>query len=131
MRKRVVPFIHRCLEHLKQATIRAITPSRRSRLILIGGGVLARAGAGAAATTPGFRGAALPANSAALKDLLATIEKHLEFGIANDAALARGRALHDFDVFALELEKLRGHLPNRLSRLAGLGAASDWPFELA
>ena len=55
--------------------------------------------------TPGSL-AALPADSADLEDLLATIEQHVELGIADNAALARSRALHNFDVLALELEKL-------------------------
>src|SRR6266581_9702629 len=45
--------------------------------------------------------------------------------------LAHGRALHDFDVLALELEKLHGHFHDHLPRFASFGAAADWHLELA
>jgi len=44
---------------------------------------------------------------------------------------ACGRALHDIDVLALELETLRGHFRDRLPRFAGFGAGADWHLELA
>lgn len=127
MRKCVIPFIHRSLVHLEQATVSTTTTPRR-RSGRSGGGGRRRRGLGA--TTLGGL-AALPANPAALEDLLATIEQHVELSIADDAALARGRALHDFDVLALELEKLGGHLRDRLPRFTRLGAAADWHLELA
>src|SRR5712691_6324883 len=122
MRKYVVSLIHRSLVHLEQAAIRATTPRRRS----------GRSGGGGRAldAAPGSL-TALPADPATLEDLLATIEQHVELGIADDAALARGRALHDFDVLAFEIEKLGGHFRDRLPRFAGLGAAADWHLELA
>jgi len=45
----------------------------------------------------------------------------------HDAALARGRALHNF-----ELEKLGGHVRDRLPRFAGFGAhaAADWHLQV-
>src|SRR5260221_6937197 len=124
MRKYVVSFIHRSLVHLEQAAIRATTPRRRSGRS--GGGGRRRA----LDAAPGSL-TALPADPAALEDLLATIEQHVELGIADDAALARGRALHDFDVLAFEVEKLGGHFRDRLPGFAGLGAAADWHLELA
>src|SRR5712691_3454779 len=123
MRKCVVSLIRGSLVHLEQAAIRATTPRRRS----------GRSGGGrrrAPDAAPGSL-AALPADPAALEDLLATIEQHVELGIADDAALARGRALHDFDVLAFEIEKLGGHFRDRLPGFAGLGAAADWHLELA
>jgi len=93
MRKCVGSLIRRRLVHLEQATIRATTPRRHSRC---SGG-----GRRALCDTPGSL-AALPADPAAIEDLLATIESHVELVIADDAALARGRALHDFDVLTLD-----------------------------
>ena len=117
MRKCVVSLIHRSLVHLEQATA---TPRRRSGR---SGGRRRRRALGGLA--------ALPADPAALEHLLATIEQHLELGIADDPALARSGTLHDFDVLALELEKLGGHFRDRLPRFARLGAAADWHLELA
>jgi hypothetical protein len=125
MRKRVVPLVRRSLIHLEQPIARIPTPRRP---LLLGRSVTATVAIAAAADA-----AALPADSAALKDLPAPIEQHVELGIADDPALlARGRALHDLDVFALELEQLRGHLRDRLLPcLAGLAAPADGALELA
>ncbi len=124
MRKRVVPLVHRSLKHLEQPIARIPTPRR---LLL---GRSARAVGRRSSTLAAA--AALPADSAALKDLPAPIEQHVELGIADDPALlARGRALHDLDVLALELEELRGHLRDRLPCLAGLAAPADGHLELA
>jgi len=59
------------------------------------------------------------------------IEQRVELGMADDATLACGQALHDFDMLALELEKLGGHFRGRLPRFAGFGAATNWHLELA
>jgi len=75
--------------------------------------------------------AALPADAAALKDLRVTMEQHLELVLADDPALARRCGLHQLDVLPLELKQLRGHLLNRLWRLARLGAAPDRHLEVA
>jgi len=50
--------------------------------------------------------------------------------MADDATLAHSQALHDFDVLALELEKLGGHFCDRLPRFANSGAAADWHLNL-
>ena len=123
MRKCVVSLIHRSLVHPEQPAVRATTQRRRSGRF--GGGRSRILGAAIGSLV------ALRADPAALEDLLATIEQHLELGIADDAPLARGRALHDFDVLAFELEKLGGHFRDRLRRFAGFGAAADWHLELA
>jgi len=48
---------------------------------------------------------------------------------ADDATLARGQALHDFDVLALELEKLAA-ISASSAALPGFGAAADWRLNL-
>jgi len=124
VRKHIVPLVHGRIVHLEQARIRITVPRRRRRALRRDGSAV-----------PGALGrrAALPSGAAALEDLLAAIEQHVQLGIADDPALARRRVLHDLDVLALELEQLRSHLRDRLlPRLARPGAAAaDRPLELA
>ena len=75
----------------------------------------------------GFR-AGLPIDAAALEDLLATVKRHVEFSVADHAAFARGGVLHDLNMLALEVKKLRSHLRDRLACLS-LGVAADWRLE--
>src|ERR1700742_792850 len=99
MRKRIVALIHRRLIHLKQSTMPPRRSTRRSTerddTDAPRGGALAAALTVALPISTPITAPALPAHSSALKDLLASIEEHVELGVTDDAALARGGALHD------------------------------------
>jgi hypothetical protein len=131
MRKRIIALIRRRLENLKQPTItiriqvRIATPNSSSIRPAV---AVTYSGATGGGT---LGGTALPAHAASLKDFLATVEEHVELGVANDAALSRCRARHHLDVLTLKLEQLCRHLRNRLSSLASLGTATDRYFELS
>ncbi|KAH9968403.1 hypothetical protein BJV74DRAFT_889894 [Russula compacta] len=121
MRKHVVALVPRCLVYLEQATVRIATPitshptARRVDAVTHG--------------IPASR-AALSAYATAPENLPATIEHHVELGVADDAALTCGGAQHNLDVLAFDLKQLRGHFPDSLSCLSSL-APTDRRLEFA
>ncbi|KAH9987738.1 hypothetical protein BJV74DRAFT_840806 [Russula compacta] len=119
MRKRIVAFVRWCLVHLEQATVRIATSST------------SRPSARVDAVTLCYP--CRPRRSSSLhhvlEDLLATIEQHVKLGVVDDAAFTRSQ--HNLDVFAFELEQLRGHFRDSLPCLTSLGTAADWPLEFA
>ena len=127
MRKRIIPFVLRRLIHLEKTTVHLAASTNRRRSGRRRGPIAPNTNT----TVVLDQRAALPAGAAALKDLLAPIEQHLQLRIADDAPLAVIRVLHDLDVLAFQLEQLRRHLRYRVSRLARLGSAPDGRLEFA